>query len=268
MKSLDKKSKILRKFIIDMIKVRKGGHLGPALSLVEILYVLYEHILKINPKKPNWSDRDRLIFSKGHGCLALYAILAEKGFIKKSELSTFCQPDSILGGHPERNKVPGVEASTGSLGHGLPIAVGISLASKLKKKKFKTFVVLGDGEMNEGSNWEALMTSHKHKLDNMTIIIDRNHLQSYGKTKEILDIEPLRDKLASFGAIVKTVDGHDIKKLKKTLSKLPFKKNHVSALICNTIKGKGLKFAENNGSWHHKSNLNNEEIETMYKMIK
>ena len=195
MKSLDKKSKILRKFIIDMIKSRKGGHLGPALSLVEILYVLYEHILKINPKKPNWSDRDRLIFSKGHGCLALYAILAEKGFIKKSELSTFVNLTQFQEDTLKEIKYQVWKPLPDLLATVCPQPLESVQPQSLKK--FKTFVVLGDGEMNEGSNWEALMTSHKHKLDNMTIIIDRNHLQSYGKTKEILDIEPLRDKLVS-----------------------------------------------------------------------
>ena len=265
---LQNKSKYLRKLVIDMIKVRKGGHLGPALSLIEILHVLYKDILKIDPKKPDWSKRDRLIFSKGHGCLALYAILADTGFISKSTLKTFCKPNSILGGHPEKNKIPGVEASTGSLGHGLPIAVGISLAAKLKKEKFKTFVVVGDGEMNEGSNWEALMTSQKYNLDNLILIVDRNKFQSYGETEKVLSLEPLKNKLESFGAKVKSIDGHDTKKIKKTLSKLPFKKNHVSALICNTIKGKGFKFSENNGSWHHKSNLSDEEINSMYKYLK
>ncbi len=221
---LQNKSKYLRKLVIDMIKVRKGGHLGPALSLIEILHVLYKDILKIDPKKPDWSKRDRLIFSKGHGCLALYAILADTGFISKSTLKTFCKPNSILGGHPEKNKIPGVEASTGSLGHGLPIAVGISLAAKLKKEKFKTFVVVGDGEMNEGSNWEALMTSQKYNLDNLILIVDRNKFQSYGETEKVLSLEPLKNKLESFGAKVKSIDGHDTEKIKKTLSKLPFKK--------------------------------------------
>lgn len=251
-----------------MIRVRKGGHLGPALSLVEILYVLYEYILKFNSKDPSWGKRDRLIFSKGHGCLALYAVLAEKGFIKKSVLKTFCEPNSILGGHPEKNKVPGVEASTGALGHGLPIAVGMGLAAKLKKENHKIFVVLGDGEMNEGSNWEALMTASKHKLDNLVIIIDRNKLQSYGKTEDVLCIEPLKSKLKSFGAETKNTNGHNIKDLKKILKKTPFKKGYVSALICNTVKGKGLKFAENKSEWHHKSNLSDQEIDNMYNFLK
>lgn len=267
MKFLEK-TKYLRKLVIDMIKVRRGGHLGPALSLIDLLYVLYYNILNINPKKPDWNKRDRLILSKGHGCLALYAILADKGFIDKSTLKTFCKPKSILGGHPEKNKIKGVEASTGSLGHGLPLATGISLAAKMKKNKFKTFVIVGDGEMNEGSNWEALMTAHKYKLDNLIVIIDRNKFQSYGSTKEVLNIEPLKHKLKSFGAEVKIINGHNIKKIKKTLSKLPFKKNCVSALICNTIKGKGFKFSENNASWHHKSNLSDKEINLMYEYLK
>ncbi len=195
-------------------------------------------------------------------------ITSQKKFIKKSDLKTFCEPNSILGGHPEKNKIPGVEASTGSLGHGLPIGVGMSLAAKLNKEKHKIFVILGDGEMNEGSNWEALMTASKHKLDNLTIIIDRNKLQSYGKTEDILSIEPLKDKLKSFGSEVKDTDGHDVNNLKKILKKTPFKKGKVSALICNTTKGKGLNFAENKGEWHHKSNLSEQEIDKMYNFLK
>ena len=162
MQSLDKRSKYLRSLIVEMIEVKKGGHFGPALSLVEILRVLYDDVLKINPKDPNNPKRDRLILSKGHGCLALYSILFDKGFFNKKILSTFCSFHSPLGGHPEKGKLPGIEASTGSLGHGLPIGVGIALAAKLRKQKFQTFVIVGDGEINEGSNWEAFMTASKY----------------------------------------------------------------------------------------------------------
>ena len=176
---LDQRSKDLRKLVIKMISVGRRGHIGPALSLIEILRVLYDSILKYNSNEPKWSNRDRFILSKGHGCLALYAILADKEFFKMEELDNFCEPKSILGGHPERDKIPGVEASTGALGHGMPIAVGIALAAKIKNKDYKTYVVTGDGEINEGSVWEAAMSASKHKLNNLCVLIDHNKLQSY-----------------------------------------------------------------------------------------
>ena len=217
MQSLDKRSKYLRSLIVEMIEVKKGGHFGPALSLVEILRVLYDDVLKINPKDPNNPKRDRLILSKGHGCLALYSILFDKGFFNKKILSTFCSFHSPLGGHPEKGKLPGIEASTGSLGHGLPIGVGIALAAKLRKQKFQTFVIVGDGEINEGSNWEAFMTASKYKLDNLTIIVDSNKFQSYGETEKVLKIRPLKRKLESFGLNVYEVDGHNVQDLRKVL---------------------------------------------------
>ena len=224
MQSLDKRSKYLRSLIVEMIEVKKGGHFGPALSLVEILRVLYDDVLKINPKDPNNPKRDRLILSKGHGCLALYSILFDKGFFNKKILSTFCSFHSPLGGHPEKGKLPGIEASTGSLGHGLPIGVGIALAAKLRKQKFQTFVIVGDGEINEGSNWEAFMTASKYKLDNLTIIVDSNKFQSYGETEKVLKIRPLKRKLESFGLNVYEVDGHNVQDLRKVLKLIKKKK--------------------------------------------
>jgi transketolase len=172
-----------------------------------------------------------------------------------------------LGGHPEFNKINGVEASTGSLGHGLPIAVGMSIAAKIKKSKHKVIVVTGDGEMNEGSNWEAAMTASKHKLSNLTLIIDYNKIQSYGYTKDVLDLEPLKKKLTSFGFACKEVDGHNVEKLKKIFKKLPFNFKKPSAIICHTIKGKGVIYAEGKPEWHHKSKLSKQDIEKMYESI-
>ena len=182
---LDKRSIYLRSLIVDCLFGGGRGHMGSAMSLVEILRVLYDDFLKFNPKKPNYSKRDRLILSKGHGCLALYAILADKGFFKKKILRTASKFDSILGGHPEYGKVPGVEASTGALGHGPAIGLGMAIASNLTKDKYKTYVVVGDGEINEGSFWETSMMASKHKLNNFHIIIDYNKIQSYGKTKKL-----------------------------------------------------------------------------------
>ena len=264
---IDSRSKYLRRLIIQMVEVDNRGHIGSAMSLVEILRVLYDDFLNYKANIPDWADRDRLILSKGHGCLALYSILIDKGFIKKRELSKFCKFDSILGGHPEFNKINGVEASTGSLGHGLPIAVGMAVAAKIKKSKHKVVVVTGDGEMNEGSNWEAAMTASKHKLSNLTLIIDYNKIQSYGYTKDVLDMEPLKEKLTSFGFACKEVDGHNVEKLKKIFKKLPFNSKKPSAIICHTIKGKGITYAEGKPEWHHKSKLTNQDIEKMYESI-
>ena len=199
--AFDDRSKLLRRYVIDAMRGGGRGHLGSSMSMVEILRVLYDSVLKFDPKNPQAADRDRFILSKGHGCLALYAILADRGFFPVSELESFCRPTSRLGGHPERGKVPGVEASTGALGHGVPIGVGIALAMRLQKKQSRVFVLTGDGEINEGSNWEALMAAAKHKLTNLTVMVDYNKLQSYGRTVDVLDLEPLVDKFESFGFV-------------------------------------------------------------------
>lgn len=262
--SLDLRSKEYRKEILKIIECARRGHIGSALSIVEILRVLYEDTLSVRPKEPSWPDRDRFILSKGHGCLALYAMLAEKGFFPKDTLKTFCQFDSILGGHPDAGKIPGVEASTGSLGHGLPIGAGISLSAKLDKKAFRTFVLMGDGECNEGSVWEAAMFAAKHKLDNLTGIVDYNKMQCFGNTCEVLDLEPFADKWRSFGFEVREVDGHDVAALRKELSGVPFKKGKPSLLVCHTLKGKGIKKLEANADWHHKAKVSDEEMRELY----
>jgi len=265
--SLDDRSKLLRRYVVDAMRGGGRGHLGSSMSMIEVLRVLYDSVLKFDPLDPELADRDRFILSKGHGCLALYAILADKGFFPVSELESFCLPTSRLGGHPERGKVPGVEASTGALGHGVPIGVGISLAMRLQKRKSRVFVLTGDGEINEGSNWEAAMAAAKHKLSNLTVLVDYNKLQSYGRTADVLDLEPLSDKFKSFGFITHEVDGHDISALKKIFKKLPFSKDAPSAIICHTIKGKGFPFAEGNPEWHHKSGLTEDDFRKMYECI-
>ena len=264
---MDQRSKDLRKLILCALEAARRGHLGSSMSLVEILRVLYDDVMVYDVKKPKDSNRDRLILSKGHGCLALYAILADKKFFNKNELTTFCAFDSRLGGHPELDKLPGVEATTGALGHGLSIGVGISIAIKLKKKKCKTFVIVGDGEINEGSNWEAALSASKNKLENLTLIIDYNKYQSYGKIEEVLSLEPLREKLESFGFETVEVDGHSVNEMKKVFKSLPFKNEKPSAIICHTVKGKGFEFAENNSSWHHKSRMTDDEIQMMYTAL-
>ena len=260
---MDRRSKDLRQLVVRMIEVGRRGHIGSAASLIEVLRVLYDSWLDYRVDEPGWSDRDRFILSKGHGCLALYAVLADKGFISLDELDRFCSPESLLGGHPEI-KVPGVEASTGALGHGFPIGVGMALAAKLKSKEYRVAVVVGDGEINEGSVWEAALSAAKHRLSNLVVFIDYNKLQSYGKTSDVLDLEPLVDKWVSFGFETREVNGHDVSALEELVRSLPFNKGKPSAVICHTVKGKGFGIAEHNSDWHHKSRLSNEEIGAMY----
>jgi transketolase len=245
----------------------KRAHLGSAMSIVEIIRVLYDDFLKIDPNNPKDPQRDRFILSKGHGCLAQYVVLADKGFFDKKELLKFCHADSILGGHPEFGKIPGVEASTGALGHGMPIGVGMALAAKLQNRNSRVVVIIGDGETNEGSIWEAAMSASKHKLSNLTVFIDYNKIQSYGFVSEVLNPEPMVDKWRSFGFAVHEINGHDVSELKKQLSNLPYNCKKPTAFICHTIKGKGFPFAENEPSWHHKSKLSDDEIQQMYDSI-
>jgi transketolase len=246
-----------------MMAASRRGHLGAALSLVEIVRVLYDDVLRYDPRKPNWENRDRCILSKGHGCLALYVLLAEKGFFPTPELWKFCNSDGILGGHPDFGKVPGVEASTGSLGHGLPIGIGIALNARYEKADYRTFVIIGDGESNEGSIWEAAMCASKHRLSNLTVIVDCNGQQSYDTTAAVLDMEPFAGKWKSFGFAVAEVDGHNVDKLRSVLRSVPLEPDKPSVIICHTVKGKGIGFVENNLNWHHKSNITDEEIRTL-----
>lgn len=260
---LDERSRALRWMVVDAMVAAGRGHLGPALSLIEILRVLYDEVLRVRPSEPLWPDRDRCILSKGHGCLALYALLADKGFFPVAELATFCAADSRLGGHPEHGLIPGVEASTGALGHGLSIGVGMALAQRMKGRDSRVFVVLGDGELNEGSVWEAAMAAGKHRLANLTAIVDYNKLQSYGPTSLVQDLEPLADKWRSFGFAVAEANGHDLADLRGAFACLPLDREKPSAIICHTVKGKGVPLAENNPDWHHKNKLKDLEMEAI-----
>ena len=244
----------------------KRGHIGSSMSLVEILRVLYDDILKYNPKKINFENRDRFILSKGHGCLALYAILSDKGYFSKNKLKTFCKSNSILGGHPDMN-IPGVETTTGSLGHGLSIGIGIALSLKIKRKKSKVYIVLGDGEMNEGSVWEGLMSTSKHKLDNLVVIVDHNNLQTYGSPKDVAGLSNIKQKMQSFGFKVKEVNGHSVKDIKQALKNTKDNNKRPLGVICKTIKGKGIDFAEGKLDWHHKANLDDLTIKNLQNSL-
>lgn len=237
------------------------------MSIVEIVRVLYDDIMKYDPASPHWKDRDRFILSKGHGCLALYVILAEKGFFPEDELYRSCSFGAMLGGHPESGKIPGVEASTGALGHGLSIGVGMALAGRMNQRQHRVFVLVGDGECNEGSVWEAAMNAGKHKLSNLTVLVDYNKMQSYGSALEIQDMEPFADKWRAFGFEIREAPGHDVPALRETLAQVPFNDEKPSAVICHTIKGKGIGVMENNPQWHHKSGLTDEEIALLYREL-
>ena len=261
---LDERSKYLRKLVVRTLEGGERGHVGSSMSLIEIMRVLYDDVLRYRPKEPQWRDRDRMILSKGHGCIALYVMLADKGFFPLDTLDTFCRRDSILGGHPEAGKVPGVEASTGALGHGLSISVGVALAVRMQKRDSRVIVVLGDGEIDEGSVWEAAMCAGKHHLSNLTAVIDYNKVQSAGPTREIQDLEPLADKWRAFNFATVEVDGHDVEALRTVFHSLPLVQDRPTAIICHTVKGKGIRFAENDANWHHKSKINKDVVAKLY----
>ena len=249
-----------------MLEAAGRGHVGSAFSLVEMLRVLYDDVLRFDSQNSKWPERDRFVLSKGQGCLALYVILAEKGFFPESELWNYCKQGGILGGHPEHH-IPGVEATTGSLGHGMSIGLGFALNAAYEKAGYRSFVVIGDGESNEGSIWEAALSASKHRLSNFTVLIDYNKFQSYGSTEEVLDLEPLADKWRSFGFAVAEVDGHDIDQLRSVLTKLPLESEKPTAVICHTVKGKGVDFVENNMDWHHKNRVSPEEVAALLAQL-
>lgn len=260
---LDARSLALRRQIVRTLEKGGRGHVGSAFSLVEMLRVLYDDVLRYDPKNPRWPGRDRCILSKGHGCLALYVLLAEKGFFPEAELWKFCKVDGILGGHPEFGKVPGVEASTGSLGHGLPIGVGFAINARHEKSGARTFVISSDGESNEGSVWEAALMAGKHHLSNLTVLVDYNKQQSYSTTYEVLDLDPFADKWRAFGWAAEEVDGHDVGQLRAALKRTPFDPNKPSVILCHTIKGRGISFVENNLNWHHKNKVSEDEVKAL-----
>ncbi|MGC9124156.1 MAG: transketolase [Thermoplasmata archaeon] len=250
---LNKISKEIGKKLIYMHAKSKESHIGSSLSIVDILTVLYFSILNIDPKDPYNPDRDRLILSKGHASSALYAILSKRGFFSEKILDTFAENNSKISVHPERFSGPGIEISSGSLGHGLSIGVGISLMAKKKKKKFKTYIIMSDGECEEGSNWEAVISASRFKLDNLIAIIDKNGLQAYEKTDNILNLKSLKNKWEAFGGSAIEIDGHNYFELMKTLNLIPFEKDKPSVIIAETIKGKGIKEMENKLERHYKS---------------
>jgi transketolase len=245
-------AKNVRRLSLQMVARAKASHIGSALSIADIVAVLYSDVLRIDPHQPNMPDRDRFILSKGHACVAIYAALANRGFFPILDLETYGQDHSNLMNHIS-HKVRGVEFSAGALGHGLPFGVGKALAAKRLKADWRVFVLLSDGELDEGSNWEAMMFASHHQLDNLVAIIDYNKLQSLTSIANTLGLEPLVDKFIAFGWSVKEVDGHNHEQIKSVLQEPTWTTNKPSVVIAHTIKGKGVSFMENRVEWHYRS---------------
>lgn len=253
MDELKKVATSLRKKIVHMHSISGESHIASALSICDILAVLYFKVLKLDKKNIKSEKRDRVILSKGHAASALYAVLAKKGILPESYLETYCKNGGKLCGHSDDCLLDGIEAPTGSLGHGLSIGAGMALASKNDRLDNRVFVIMGDGECNEGSVWEAAMFSAHHKLDNLTVIIDRNNLQGLGRTEEVIKLEPLLEKWLAFGWCGIKINGHDYNSLIKCLMKTPYKKGYPTIIIADTHKGRGVSFMEDRLEWHYKS---------------
>ena len=250
---LTKKAVEIRKGIIEAVYQAQSGHPGGSLSIADILTVLYFYEMKIKPEDPKWEERDRLVLSKGHCSPALYSCLANRGYFPVEDLKTFRKIDSYLQGHPDRNKVPGVDMTTGSLGQGLSAANGMAIAGKMDQKDYRVYCILGDGEIEEGQIWEAAMTSSKYKLDNLCVIVDNNNLQIDGTIKEVMSPYPIDEKFRSFGFEIIKIDGHDIEEIIKAFEVAKNIKDKPTCIIAKTIKGKGISYMENQVGWHGKA---------------
>ena len=243
----------LRYHTVMMTHWGKSSHIGSSLSMVELLAVLYGKVLRVDPRNPEWEERDRFILSKGHGCAAYYAVLAEVGFFPVDWLKTFYRDGSKLAGHATHTHLPGVEISTGSLGHGMSIATGMALAAKRDGKSQRVFCLLSDGECDEGSTWEPVLFAPQHKLDNLVAIVDYNKIQSLGHVKDVIDLEPLAEKWRTFGWAVREIDGHDLSEIETALQDLPFESEKPSCIVAHTVKGKGISFMEDKLLWHYRT---------------
>jgi transketolase len=242
----------IRETVLQMTHRARSSHVGSCFSIVELLTTLYSCILRIRPDEPDWPDRDRLLLSKGHGAGVLYAVLAEQGFFPRERLDQFYANGTQLAGHVTHHGVPGVELSTGSLGHGLPVGCGMALAARRNGCPARVFVLLSDGECDEGSNWEAALFAPHHHLDNLTVIIDYNKIQSFGFVAEVLDLDPLAEKWRAFGWAVSEIDGHNHEEILATLEKLPLQPGKPTCVVAHTIKGRGVSFMEKKILWHYR----------------
>lgn len=255
-------AKNVRKRCLELVFKGKSSHIGGAFSIADVLSVMYNEVLTFDSKNASWEERDRVFYSKGHACTALYSVLGEVGFFTDEELNTFSNNKSFFTTHVN-HKVPGVELSTGSLGHALSVSCGVALAGKLKKKEWKVYTIVSDGELNEGSNWEAILFAPHHQLANLTLIVDYNKIQSFGNTNEVLNLEPLADKFKAFNWEVVEVDGHNLIEIKNAFD---FKCDKPKVIIAHTIKGKGVDFMEEQLAWHYKS-PNQEQFEAALEQI-
>ncbi len=250
--SLEKKARELRRQVLRMIYAAKASHIASSYSVLDILLYLYDSVLRVNSKQPHDPERDRLVLSKGWAAAALYSVLADKGFFSMQELDSYCTDGSRFIGITTLSGVPGIEATTGSMGHGLPVGTGMALAGKQRNASFKVFVVVSDGELDEGSTWEAIFFSGHRKLDNLVVVVDYNGWQSFGRVKDILDPEPLSDKFKAFNWAVIETQGNDFTSLEKAFSKIPLVQDKPTVIIAHTVKGKGVSFIENRNEWHYK----------------
>ncbi|MBF8277633.1 MAG: transketolase [Candidatus Brocadiaceae bacterium] len=266
-KSLGERAKVIRNHIIRMLAKSGSGHPGSSLSTVDLLVALYYNKLRHNPQMPAWPDRDRFILSKGHACPALYAVLAERGYFEVSKLDTLRQFGSMLQGHPCMKTTPGIEISGGSLGQGLSVGLGIALAARLDKKDYRTYVMLGDGELEEGQIWESAMASSHFKMDNLCAIIDQNDLQIDGPIRDIMSPHPIPDKWNSFGWHTLEIDGHDYPSIMSAYNEAENTKGRPTVIIAKTVKGKGVSFMENQVDWHGKT-PSKEEAERAFAELK
>jgi transketolase len=245
-------AKRIRQHVLQMTHRARSAHVGTSLSMADLLAVLYGGVLWVDPTRPEWPQRDRFILSKGHGCAGLYAVLAERGFFPVSLLNTFYQDGSLLAGHVTHIGVPGVEVSTGSLGHGLSIGCGMALAGKRDGQRYRVFVMLSDGECDEGSTWEAALFAPHHALDNLVAIVDYNKIQSLGTVKEVLDLDPFAAKWEAFGWAVREIDGHVLPQIGDVFTRIPFEPGRPSCIVAHTVKGKGVSFMEDSLLWHYR----------------
>jgi transketolase len=256
----------IRLSVVRMTHRAKSSHVGSNLSLADILAVLYAKILRLRPHEPDWAERDRFILSKGHACAALYAVLAEVGFFPHDWLKEFYQDGGRLAGHVTKNGVPGIELSTGSLGHGLSVACGMAIVGKREQRDYRVFTLLSDGECDEGSIWEAALFAPHHKLDNLVVIVDYNKFQSLASVKETLELEPFAAKFESFGWLVREIDGHNYEQLANVLGGIPQVKDKPTCVIAHTVKGKGVSFMENTVLWHYRSPSDKELVNALAEL--
>jgi len=250
-RELERAAVRVRRAILRMLKAGRSGHIGGALSCADILTALYFKVMRLDPQRPDWPERDRFVLSAGHKCLALYAALSERGFLDECVLDTYGTHCTNLGGHPDMHKVPGIETNTGALGHGLSIAGGMAMGLKMDGVDAKVYVVMGDGELAEGSNWEAAAAASHHRLDNLLVFVDRNRLQIGGPTVDVMSYEPLDRRWESFGWEVRVIDGHDMGQIVACAANAPFAPGKPSVVIADTVKAKGLSFAENKVEFHY-----------------